>query len=115
MKKSNNNILVNYKEVYTRLKAARVNSNMTMEQISEKISISPRYYAELESERLNGFSVPVLVGLCKTLNISVDYLLFGSLETEDVRAQAFIETLKNISSDDFDAIIKIANIYISKK
>lgn len=57
------------------LKAARKNSNLTREQLAEKINISPRYLMSIENENKKP-SYNVLFHLIRELGISADTIFF---------------------------------------
>lgn len=63
-------------ELGKRIKHCRKTSNLTQEKLAELIDVSPHYIYEIE-KGLKCMSLPTLIDISKTLNISTDYLLFG--------------------------------------
>lgn len=56
------------------IKNMRKKNNITREKLAEKINVSPRFLADVESGKV-GVSLATLKSLCYALNISADYLL----------------------------------------
>ncbi|MBQ3415442.1 MAG: helix-turn-helix transcriptional regulator [Clostridia bacterium] len=56
-----------------KIKLARTKTNYTQEKLAEKLSLSTRYISQLERGLAFG-SASTIVNLCKTLNISSDFL-----------------------------------------
>lgn len=60
-----------------RIKAAREMRKMTQENLSELVGVSSGYIAEIENKKTIP-SFHVLATICRTLNLSVDDLIFHS-------------------------------------
>lgn len=69
------------KNIGKKIKIARTKTNYTQEALAEKTSLSPRYISQLERGIAFG-SASTIVGLCKALNISSDFL-FNDLIMSD--------------------------------
>ena len=69
------------KNIGKKIKLARSKTNYTQEALAEKTSLSPRYISQLERGIAFG-SASTIVGLCKALNISSDFL-FSDLINSD--------------------------------
>ena len=59
-----------------RIKQARKNKRYTQAQIAEIIDMSSKNFSQLERGE-TGMSISTLISLCKTLEVSADYILFG--------------------------------------
>lgn len=68
-------------EMGRRIKALRNERALTREKLAEKAEISTQFLADIESGN-KGMSAATLYKLCRALNISSDYLLFGNSENE---------------------------------
>ena len=94
---------LNYVEIGKRIKSKRKELNLTQEQLSEIIDVSPSYVSEIE----RGTSISSLATITKitqTLNVSLDYLIYGiNLNNSDI---TFSEILKTIP-------VKNHNLYIT--
>lgn len=66
-----------------RLKAAREERKLTQERLAELIGITPGYLSEIENKRTIP-SFTILSNLCKTLNLSLDDIIFHT-ESETAR------------------------------
>lgn len=86
------------KNIGKKIKLARSKTNYTQEDLAEKISLSPRYISQLERGIAFG-SASTIVGLCKALNISSDFLFNDLIETNSKELDNFIDNnfLKNYS------------------
>ena len=69
------------KHIGNKLKLARINANLTQEQLAEKLSYSPKYISQLERGQAFG-SAYTLINLCKILNISGSYLFDDLLDID---------------------------------
>lgn len=88
-----------------RLRSRRDALGLTQECVSGKADISLRFYQMVERGE-KGVSLDTLVCLSKTLNVSVDYLLFGySLENP------LAEALNGLTQRQREDAIKIIQIY----
>ena len=79
------------KNIGKRIKLARSKTKYTQEALAEKTSLSPRYISQLERGIAFG-SASTIVGLCKALNISSDFL-FSDLIKSD--SSEYINTIDN--------------------
>lgn len=70
------------KSIGKKIKLARVNSNLTQEELAEEIGISSRYVSQLERGLAFG-SANTIVNICKTLNIDSNFLFDELIETKD--------------------------------
>lgn len=61
-----------------KLRLARTISNLTQEELAEKLSLTPEYVSQIERGISYG-SVETLINICKTLNVNPDFLLHGLL------------------------------------
>jgi len=57
-----------------RVKTIRMQNNITRETLAEKIDVSSRFLADVESGKV-GVSLYTLKNICKYLGVSSDYLL----------------------------------------
>ena len=60
-----------------RIKQARKAKGYTQEELAEIIYMNPNSLSRLENATM-GLSLSTLVALCRTLEVSADYLLFGA-------------------------------------
>lgn len=79
------------KNIGKKIKLARTKTNYTQEELAEKMSLSPRYISQLERGIAFG-SASTIVGICKALNISSDFLFSDLIETN---SSEFINMIDN--------------------
>ena len=70
------NTTYNRLAVGDRLRLKRTLLGMTQDEIAEKINRATKYYADIERGNC-GMSIETLLALSDTLNMSLDYILFG--------------------------------------
>lgn len=63
-------------QIGERIKKSREAANYTQEIFAEYIGVSIQYVSDLE-RGVVGTSIPTLIKICDTLNVSSDYLLYG--------------------------------------
>ena len=63
-----------------KIKELRIKNDLTQEKLAEKTSLSTRYISQLERGLAFG-SASTIVNLCKTLNISPDFLFIIAIIT----------------------------------
>lgn len=90
-----------------KIRECRIAANLTQQELSEKIGITPRYLGDIE----RGSKVPKLetfIKLLNGLNASADYVLMDNLNsTYKLKASMLEESMKSLSSEER---IKVMNI-----
>ena len=66
------------KKIGAFLKQCRKEKNLTQEQLAEKLEISPKHMSCIE-RGLSGMSIEHLSNIAKVLDVSLDYLVNGSV------------------------------------
>ena len=66
----------------TRIRKQREFLGYTRESFAEKLDVTPKFCSDIELG-LKGMSVSTLCRIASILNLSTDYILFGSENTED--------------------------------
>lgn len=70
----------NIREIGKRIRMSRKAKGFTQEQLAEKIDMSTNNLSFLECGN-TGLSVPTLMELCRHLDVSSDYILFGTQQS----------------------------------
>ena len=83
-------------QIGERIRKLREQNNWSRDIFSEKIGISEIYLCQIEKGQKNG-SLPLIVKICETLNISLDFLIYGD-NSIDVNKQEVIELVNNASN-----------------
>lgn len=103
------------KQMANRIKARRESFLYTQESFSELIDISASSYTKIE----NAFQKPsldTLIKISQNLYVSVDYLLFGDEQQNQIKNDDIItKTVENIDIDDLKTIAKFLNKLIECK
>ena len=95
-------------QIGERIKAAREKANLTQEQLSEQIEVSPQYISDLE-RGVVGIAIPTLKRLCVALSVSSDELLFGANAGNTV---VIVEKIKSLSAFHYATLCVIIDKYI---
>ena len=101
-------------EVGNRIRTERIKNNLTIEQLSELINVSPSYMGLVE-RGARGLSLENLIKLADIFRTSTDYILLG--EHVEINLSKFpeIETLLyNVNKDGIDYIKEFIKLYKSK-
>lgn len=60
-----------------RIRQKRLELKLTIETVAEKINRSVKYYGDIERGSC-GMSIKTLISISKTLDLSTDYILYGT-------------------------------------
>lgn len=71
-----------YGPIGARIRNARTIKKYTQEYLAEKLDVSCQHISEIE-RGLSGLSLPSLMQVCRILDVSADYILFGASEREN--------------------------------
>lgn len=88
-----------------RIKKARWENSLTREKLAEKIDVSPRFLADVESGKI-GVSIQTLKSLSIALNKSCDYLL-GLPDSAETELTPFYLLLKSLDKKYHSIILSI--------
>ncbi len=92
-----------------RIKARRKDVRLTREQLAEKINVSVRFLADVESGKV-GVSLSTLKTLCDVLNVSADYLL-GVAESINI-GDSLIKKIEKLPLDCLNSIEIVVDEFI---
>ena len=95
---------LNYVEIGKRIKIKRKVLKITQEKLSEMIDVSPTYISGIE-RGCSICSLATITKIAQTLNMSLDYLIFGI--TIDNFNTTFTEILKTIPEKNYDLYIRL--------
>lgn len=83
---------MDYYEIGQRIRRCRKAKGLSQEELAEKVGISTPHMSHIENGNTK-LSLPVLVDLAVSLEVSTDLLLFGTNENQKSRA---IEEIQHI-------------------
>lgn len=89
---------MNLTEIGGRIKAERKRQGMTQEKLAEMINVSPHYIYEIE-RGMKAMSLETLISITRVLEISADYLIFGSSTHKPDRQAGLFEQLSALSEE----------------
>lgn len=92
------------------IRTARKRADLTQEQLSESIGVTPQYLSDLE-RGLVGTSITTLMKICRKLNVSADYILFGSGGSDD-RSATLVERIQRMPRHKADIVENSLNLLI---
>ncbi|MCI8487059.1 MAG: helix-turn-helix transcriptional regulator [Clostridia bacterium] len=100
---------INYKSVGERIKNSRISKSITQDKLAELIEVNPSHLSNIERGKAK-MSTEVLVNISRTLNTSIDYLLFGDITLEhdqytNIAILEIKEILKNKDKNDVNAFM----------
>lgn len=93
-----------------RVRQLRVLNDYTQARFAELIDISINFLSEIENGK-KGLSQDTLAKICKQLNTSADYILFGVKPKQN----SLIDTANSLSIEEIETIIRYLNSLIAMK
>lgn len=94
-----------------RVRRQRESLQLSREEFSEKVGISPQFLAEIENAK-KGFSAETLYKICEKADVSADYILFGEL-SENSKVPLF-KTLKTLPVE-YQEILEIMTTSLTEQ
>ncbi len=87
-------------EIGRRIQRLRKERELTQEQMSERLNISTVHLAKIEAGK-RGCSLDILIDITVFFGISLDYLVFGKVSDNEVRARldSVIRALEDLRKD----------------
>ena len=69
--------------VGNRIRSKRITLGLSQEELAERIDRAPKYYSDIERGSC-GMSVETMLSISKALDISLDYMMFGTPSKEEI-------------------------------
>ena len=85
----------NMYNIGSNIRTARKRADLTQEELSERLGVTPQYLSDLE-RGLVGTSISTLIKICTELNVSSDFILFGSSRDTDTANSTLIEKFQRL-------------------
>lgn len=104
----------NRNDLATRIKKRRKELRMTTIDVAEKIGINAHYYGTIERGDC-GLSVDTLISIAVVLDLSVDYILFGTLAptpTENNPVVTISRLISTCSREMQNNVVKLVRCYV---
>lgn len=106
-KRVNDNMVL----IGSNIRKARQRSDLTQEQLAELIDVTPQYLSDLE-RGVVGTSISTLILLCKKLNVTADYILFGTENDEDSEVMVLLERIKYMPKYKADMVERVVKLLL---
>ncbi len=101
---------MDFKTLGKKIKKERQKRSLTQEKLAEKLDISESFLGQIERAETK-LSIETLVKIATELNVSIDYLLMDSINTEPVAALNEIESMLSTKSpEQSKAFLKIIRV-----
>ena len=97
-------------EIGQRIRQLRLMSNYTQAEFAELIDISINFLSEVENGK-KGLSQDTLAKICRVLNTSADYILFGV----KTKQNSIIDTANSLSIEELETLIRYLDSLIAMK
>lgn len=85
------------------IKSARQQSNLTMEELADRLQVSPRYLYRIENENRKP-SYELLFALIRELSISPDLIFYPEKRTKDSELESLMRRLYNCDERSLEVI-----------
>ena len=93
------------------IRTARKRADLTQEEMSELIGVTPQYLSDLE-RGLVGTSIPTLIKICNKLNVSSDFILFGKSDEKNSANSTLIEKLQRLPTHKAELAERTLNLFL---
>lgn len=101
-----------------RLRLKRTLLGFTQDEVAEKIDRAPKYYADIERGNC-GMSIETLLALSRILNMSLDYIIYGTsgqevpppAQTEET--SAILGTLNSLPAKQHQYAIRLLKLFLA--
>ena len=97
-------------QIGSHIKKARQREGLTQETLAESIDVTSQYLSDLE-RGLVGTSISTLMKICRRLNVTADYILFGNGDKE-VEDLPIISKIRYLRPDQLDIVDQTLNLLI---
>lgn len=95
--------VTNTNNIGANIRTARMRADLTQEAMAEMIEVTPQHLSGLE-RGLVGTSVPTLMRICTELNVSADFILFGSSSDIYTTNSTLIEKIQRLPKHKADIV-----------
>lgn len=100
-----------------RIRKKRVQLGMSQDELAEKIDRAPKYCSDIE-RGICGMSIETMISLSHSLDISLDYIIFGTMTEEEIARQnddqlALLHILSKCSDRQRAYAIKLLKLFLA--
>lgn len=99
-----------------RLRLKRTLLGLTQDEMAERIGRAPKYYADIERGSC-GMSVETMIALASSMNMSLDYLIYGDASDEDKsrhqqETKAVLDMLDHLPDEKRSYALKLLKLFL---
>lgn len=100
-----------------RIRGKRILIGLSQEELAEKIDRAPKYCSDIE-RGICGMSVETMLSMSDSLDMSLDYMMFGDAPAEELARQqndeiALIHILSKCSDRQREYAIRLLKLYVA--
>ena len=100
-----------------RIRSKRILLGLTQEEVAEQIHRVPKYYSDVERGSC-GMSMETMISIAKTLDISLDYMIFGMPTKEEIarvesQETSLIHLLAKCNSRQHEYVTRLMQLLIA--
>lgn len=106
------NLNEQYIAMGNRIKLRRKELRIKQSELAEKLEVSNNHISSIENGREKP-SLDIFIKICDELKVTPDYLLLGSIHTNDI-PQNIIEGLRLCSADDIELARQFIELLINR-
>ena len=88
-----------------RIRSLRLIKGMTVKQLAVRVGSTPPYLSLIENNARN-CSVPILNRICKELDASADYILFGEDDRQKMNRRKMIEIIDEMTEEEMNLLLE---------
>jgi len=101
---------LNFALIGQRIKEVRINKKLTQEYLADKTGVNVSHISNIETNKVK-VSLTLLVGICNTLDVTIDYLLENEYHNPSSAAEKeLFNTIKDMDQSKLETLIKIAKV-----
>lgn len=102
---------VNYRKMGSRIAQRRKEKQLTQSQLGELVNLSKNHISNVESG--GSYSLDTLLVICDALEITPDYVLYGTIRNN--RAEDFKDILKLCNDWETSVLLSFAELLINSR
>lgn len=93
-----------------RIKEVRSDKKLTQEYLAEKTGVNVSHISNIETNKVK-VSLTLLVGICNTLDVTLDYLLENEYHNPtSVTEKELFNTIKDMNPSKLETLLRIAKV-----
>lgn len=100
-----------------RIRKKRLLLGMSQDDLAEKIDRAPKYCSDIE-RGVCGMSIETMISLSSSLDMSIDYMLFGTLSNEEKNVMensetAIIHALSKCNQKQRESALRMLQLFVA--